>query len=84
MGTTKVISRDRIGCPDDRGSCSAFASDLGLRPGEWPDVLTADIVGDGRGQDFFRGAAERDAEGDLTSVAYATAGRTARITVWND
>lgn len=59
---------------------SAFASDLGLRPGRWPEVLETSL---GNGQAFvIRHAELRD--GDLAWVDYAQRLGCISLRVFND
>lgn len=58
-------------------SDAAFASDLGLRPGQWPRTLVY------QGRNLFRGAEpERNAEGEIVSFTYRASDF--RLVVWND
>lgn len=59
----------------------ADASDIGLRPGEWPPQLTTSL---GNGQPFFRHATHRDPEGDIVDAVYLQAGSGVWLTVYND
>lgn len=55
---------------------SAFASDLGLKPGQWPATL------EHAGGLLFKGQPKRSGDGELESVEYYRPGY--RLTVFND
>jgi hypothetical protein len=55
---------------------AAFASDLGLKPGQWPQLLQHD------GKDWLRGQPKRNADGELESVEYYRP--SGRLTIFND
>ncbi len=55
---------------------AAFASDLGLKPGQWPATL------EHAGGALYKGQSARNGEGELESVEYFRPGF--RLTVWND
>jgi hypothetical protein len=56
---------------------AAFASDLGLKPGEWPRMLVHE------GRPLFRSEKpEYNGEGEVESYVYRAAGF--RLVVWND
>lgn len=56
---------------------AAFASDLGLKPGQWPiNVSYEGLIYKRRPQP------ERNADGDIESFVYCRADGT--LTVWND
>lgn len=57
------------------------ASALGLKPGEWPDMIPATI---GNGQPFVRDRIDRSADGDVISARYEQRLGCLRIYVWND
>lgn len=73
-----TITEDRVFETDDPFRKSAFASDLGWMPGQWPTSITY------RGVEFaVAGSSVR--EGDLEYVTYrSTDGFAVRLTVWND
>lgn len=56
---------------------AAFASDLGLKPGEWPRTLVF------QGRTLFRAPLPAlSAEAEVESYSYVASGF--RLTVWND
>lgn len=55
---------------------AAFASDLGLKPGEWPAAL------EHAGVEWLKGQPKRSSAGELESVEYYRPGK--RLTVFND
>ena len=72
----KPTSREDVG-PADRDGYEA--SELGLRPGQWPYTVVVD------GTTFTRVSAKRDREGDVEYVNYRTLGPGNRvIKVFND
>ena len=56
---------------------SAFASDLGLKPGQWPAILER-----ANGVAFWKGQPTFSVDGELESVEYYRPGF--RLTVFND
>lgn len=58
----------------------ADASDLGLKPGEWPQAIRTTL---GNGLFFIRTGYDR-VGGDLHSVTYAQANGCIEITIYND
>lgn len=66
--------------------CSVEASDLGLRPGEWPKELPTTM---GNKQPFVRGnpmlsGPDDDPDAELTGVNYHQRGGCISLKVWND
>lgn len=59
----------------------AEASELGLRPGEWPERIATDV---GNRLPFVRRSKKLDAEGDLMWVTYAQANGCLVLRVFND
>lgn len=57
------------------------ASDLGLRPGEWPQFLTTNL---GNGLRLVRSTKKLDADGDLLWVTYHQAAGCIRLRIFND
>lgn len=59
------------------------ASDLGLRPGEWPLVLevSTDI---GNGRSFIEPAIIRNPDGDVAYVVYRQQFGCISLKIWND
>lgn len=56
---------------------AAFASDLGLKPGQWPRTLNF------QGRPLFRAPLPAlSSEGEVESFTYVASGF--RLTVWND
>lgn len=56
---------------------AAFASDLGLKPGQWPRMINY------QGRPLFRAPLPAlSSEGEVESYSYVAAGF--RLTVWND
>lgn len=65
---------------------SVEASDLGLKPGEWPAELPTTM---GNKQPFLRVGAmysgpDNDPDAELTSVNYHQRGGSIALKVWND
>lgn len=72
-----VMARiDKIQAKAAEKQDAAFASDLGLKPGQWPQLLQHD------GKDWLRGQPKRNGDGELESIEYYRPG--ARLTVFND
>lgn len=65
---------------------TAEASELGLRPGYWPENLYIVSTTTQTRLLFWRHTQDVDAEGDLLSVTYitATCGRMVTVVVYND
>lgn len=63
--------------PDARGCFIAEASDLGLKPGEWPSVLRAGVT------TFVRFTDRLDDERELVGVVYLKSGG-GTLTIFND
>ena len=59
----------------------AEASDLGLKPGEWPAMLPTKI---GNGEPLLRGHVERGTEGDLIWVRYRQENGCLSVKIIND
>lgn len=58
------------------------ASDLGLRPGQWPSQIRAEI---GNGMPFLRGATNRDGRaGEISSIKYSQANGCIDLIIFND
>jgi hypothetical protein len=57
------------------------ASDLGLRPGEWPVKIQTEV---GNGQSLVRASKKVDAEGDLLWVTYVQTLGCVRVRIYND
>lgn len=67
----------RIAAIEGKEADAAFASDLGLTPGQWPQLLQH------AGKDWLRGQPTRNADGELESMEYYRPGGH-RLTVFND
>lgn len=59
----------------------AFASDLGMGPGQWPKTLATNL---GNGQVFARCGAQCDADGDIQWVEYRQELGCITLKVFND
>lgn len=61
---------------------TAWASELGLRPGQWPSTLTTDL---GNGQPLYRSHVALSPDGtEVQSVCYSQALGCITLTVFND
>jgi len=63
----------------EKGQRGVFASDLGLRPGEWPVRLR---VADFPGLEFVRQTYCRDRDGDIQYVRYFAGAQ--ELLIFND
>lgn len=77
MTSITVVPRSRFDLIN--GELVAEASDLGLRVGNWPNTITLDD-----GTHAFRQTIERNPDGDVTIVRYASPGGAVRLTIFND
>ncbi len=68
---------------DAPGKFSAFASDIELAPGVWPERLEIPQL-KGNGMPFIRGTKKLDADGDLQYVRYNQANGLQTLIVYND
>lgn len=68
---------------DVPGKFSAFASDLELGPGVWPERLDIPEL-KGNGMPFMRGTKKIDADGDLEYVRYNQANGSFTLIIYND
>lgn len=60
----------------------AFASDLGLPPGNWPEKIYCPKLGNG--QPLVRTRKRLDADGDIMYVRYLQANGIVSIQIFND
>lgn len=78
-----TINTSQLGLDLGAGpSQSAFASDLSLAAGEWPEILAV-VNAAGRGNLFFRGRVIMDHE-EFGGYVYATKYGDVYLTVFND
>ena len=59
----------------------AEASDLEIKPGEWPQLLDTDL---GNGMPFIIGQKQIDAEGDLMWITYNQCNGCISLKIFND
>ena len=57
------------------------ASDINLRPGEWPVLLSTKL---GNGLEFQRASKKVDAEGDILWVTYRQIAGCIKLQIYND
>lgn len=84
MCKSKIIQMDMLDTGGtDPHSFTVEASTLGLRPGEWPEMLQTKTKL-GNGLPFVRKTKKLDSNGDLMHVRYLQAAGCVSIVVFND
>jgi hypothetical protein len=76
-----TVSKKQVGMHD--GKLTAFASDLNLNPGVWPDFIAV-LDGQNEGYLFHRVAMVNEVELECGGYKYATKDGAVQMTVWND